>query len=92
MVLIFIFLSLYIISLKNTFLFDSNYKTSNKLKNNNLINKKKYLTECKLLNEKIDRKVIDSERQCYYSCAEDDIGRVDTSIGYPCQPFILEER
>ena len=92
MLLIFIFLSLYIISLKNTFLFDSNYKTSNKLKNNNLINKKKYLTECKLLNEKIDRKVIDSERQCYYSCAEDDIVRVDTSIGYPCQPFILEER
>ena len=23
---------------------------------------------------------------------EDDIVRVDTSIGFPCQPFILEER
>ena len=55
-------------------------------------NKKKYLVECKLFNEIIDRKKIDNERQCYYSCSEDDNVRVDTSIGFPCQPFILEER
>ena len=54
--------------------------------------KKKYLIECKLINEIIDRKQIDNERQCYYSCSEEDIVRVDTSIGFPCQPFILEER
>ena len=55
-------------------------------------NKKKYLVECKLFNEIIDRKKIDNERQCYYSCSEKDNVRVDTSIGFPCQPFILEER
>ena len=55
-------------------------------------NKKKYLVECKLFNEIIDRKKIDNERQCYYSCSEEDNVRVDTSIGFPCQPFILEER
>ena len=54
--------------------------------------KKKYLVECKLFNEVIDRKKIDNERQCYYSCSEEDNVRVDTSIGFPCQPFILEER
>ena len=54
--------------------------------------KKKYLVECKLFNEIIDRKKIDNERQCYYSCSEEDNVRVDTSIGFLCQPFILEER
>ncbi len=54
--------------------------------------KKKYLIECKLFNEIIDRKKIDNERQCYYSCSDEDNVRVDTSIGFPCQPFILEER
>ncbi len=54
--------------------------------------KKKYLVECKLFNEIIDRKKIDNERQCYYSCSEEDNVRVDTSIAFPCQPFILEER
>ena len=54
--------------------------------------KKKYLVECKLFNEIIDRKKIDNERQCYYSCSDEDNVRVDTSIGFPCQPFILEER
>jgi hypothetical protein len=58
----------------------------------NLNEKKKYLVECKLFNEIIDRKKIDNERQCYYSCSEEDNVRVDTSIGFPCQPFILEER
>ena len=79
-------------SLKDIFPLNSKYETNNQSTNNNFINKKKYLTECELLDEKIDRKNIDGERQCYYFCSEDDIVRVDTSIGYPCQPFILEER
>ena len=54
--------------------------------------KKEYLIECKLSNEIIDRSIRDSERQCYYKCDEDDIIRVDTSIEYVCQPFILEKR
>ena len=58
----------------------------------NEINRKKYLTECELLNEVIDRSIRDRERQCYYNCGEDDNVRVDTSIEYKCQPFILEER
>ena len=66
-------------------------KNSNKDKSD-FNNKKKYLVECKLFNEIIDRKKIDNERQCYYSCSEDDNIRVDTSIGFPCQPYILEER
>ncbi len=66
-------------------------KNSNKDKSD-FDDKKKYLVECKLFNEIIDRKKIDNERQCYYSCSEDDNVRVDTSIGFPCQPFILEER
>ena len=66
-------------------------KNSNKDKSD-FNNKKKYLVECKLFNEIIDRKKIDNERQCYYSCSEEDIVRVDTSIGFPCQPYILEER
>ena len=52
---------------------------------------RKYLTECKLSNEIIDRST-DLERQCYYECDENDIVRVDTSIEYICQPFILEKR
>ena len=66
-------------------------KNSNKDKSD-FNNKKKYLVECKLFNEIIDRKKIDNERQCYYSCSEEDNVRVDTSIGFPCQPYILEER
>ena len=54
--------------------------------------KKEYLIECKLYNEIIDRSIRDSERQCYYKCDEDNIIRVDTSIEYVCQPFILEKR
>ena len=54
--------------------------------------KKEYLIECKLNNEIIDRSIRDSERQCYYKCDEDNIIRVDTSIEYVCQPFILEKR
>ena len=66
-------------------------KNSNKGKSD-FNNKKKYLVECKLFNEIIDREKIDNERQCYYSCSEEDNVRVDTSIGFPCQPYILEER
>ena len=54
--------------------------------------KKEYLIECKLNNEIIDRSIRDSERQCYYKCDEDNIIRVNTSIEYVCQPFILEKR
>ena len=64
----------------------------NSYKDESHFNKKKYLVECKLFNEIIDRKKIDNERQCYYSCSKEDNVRVDTSIGFPCQPFILEER
>ena len=92
-----VFLLFIIITLSVQFLF----KLKNQLnvnvkvdsyKDESHFNKKKYLVECKLFNEIIDRKKIDNERQCYYSCSEDDNVRVDTSIGFPCQPFILEER
>ena len=69
------------------FFFDNNNN-----KNNNKLDRKKYLTECELENEIIDRENLDNERQCYYSCDIDDIVRVDTSIEYMCQPYILEER
>ena len=92
-----VFLLFIIITLSVQFLF----KLKNQLnvnvkvdsyKDESHFNKKKYLVECKLFNEIIDRKKIDNERQCYYSCSEEDNVRVDTSIGFPCQPFILEER
>ena len=92
-----IFLLLIIIILSVQFLFqlknqlNVNVKVDS-YKDESHFNKKKYLVECKLFNEIIDRKKIDNERQCYYSCSEDDNVRVDTSIGFPCQPFILEER
>ncbi len=67
------------------------------LKNNEIekvktINKKSSLINCNLYNEIINRKNIDSERQCYYDCGLNDIVRVDTSISYPCQNYILENR
>lgn len=92
-----IFLLLIIIILSVQFLFqlknqlNVNVKVDS-YKDESYFNKKKYLVECKLFNEIIDRKKIDNERQCYYSCSEEDNVRVDTSIGFPCQPFILEER
>ena len=58
----------------------------------NNLNLEKKLIKCNLINEKIDRKNLDNERQCYYGCSEVDQVRVDTSIEFPCQPFILEER
>ena len=92
-----IFLLLIIIILSVQFLFQLKNQLNINVKEDSYkdeshFNKKKYLVECKLFNEIIDRKKIDNERQCYYSCSEEDIVRVDTSIGFPCQPFILEER
>ena len=54
--------------------------------------KKKILIKCNLTNELIDRDNFESERQCYYTCGDADLVRVDTSISYPCQDFIREER
>ena len=50
------------------------------------------MVRCNLFDEIIDRKIKDNERQCYYVCKENDTERVDTSIEYPCQPFIMEIR
>ena len=91
-----LFIIFFILSIQLIFQIKRNFNTnieknSNKDKSD-FSNKKKYLVECKLFNEIIDRKKIDNERQCYYSCSEDDNVRVDTSIGFPCQPYILEER
>ena len=92
-----IFLLLIIIILSVQFLFQLKNQLNINVKEDSYkdeshFNKKKYLVECKLFNEIIDRKKIDNERQCYYSCSDEDNVRVDTSIGFPCQPFILEER
>ncbi len=57
-----------------------------------VFNKKSSLIKCELKNEIIDMKKLDSERQCYYDCGKDDIVRVDTSISYPCQNYIMENR
>lgn len=85
------FLSLIMLTIYNI---EFSYKkdVNDSIKTTNEINRKKYLTECELFNEVIDRSIKDSERQCYYSCGENDNVRVDTSIEYKCQPFILEER
>ena len=93
--LISIFLIFVIIVIKFSFQLKNQFNVNVKVdsyKDESHFNKKKYLVECKLFNEIIDRKKIDNERQCYYSCSEEDNVRVDTSIGFPCQPFILEER
>ena len=95
-IFIFLFIIFFVLSIQLIFQIKRNFNTnieknSNKDKSD-FNNKKKYLVECKLFNEIIDRKKIDNERQCYYSCSEEDIVRVDTSIGFPCQPYILEER
>ena len=93
--LIFLLLIIIIFSIQFLFQLKKQFNVNVELdsyKDESNINKKKYLVECKLFNEIIDRKKIDNERQCYYSCSEEDNVRVDTSIGFPCQPFILEER
>ena len=95
-IFIFLLIIFLVLSIQLTFQIKRNFytnieKNSHKDKSD-FNNKKKYLVECKLFNEIIDRKKIDNERQCYYSCSEEDNVRVDTSIGFPCQPYILEER
>ena len=69
------------------------------LKNSSFFSKKSFykendfkIRECELFDEIIDRTNRDRERQCYFKCGDDDIVRVDTSIEYICQPFIVEER
>ena len=93
--LIFLLLIIIILSVHFLFQLKKHFNVNvevDSYKDESHFNKKKYLVECKLFNEIIDRKKIDNERQCYYSCSEEDNVRVDTSIGFPCQPFILEER
>ena len=86
--LIFLFITLLGILL---FFFKYEYN-SNKKPAVKTINKKSLLIKCELNNEIINMKNLDSERQCYYDCGKDDIVRVDTSISYPCQNYIMENR
>lgn len=44
------------------------------------------------IDEIIDRVNKDRERQCYFDCGDNMIERVDTSIEYSCQNYILEEK
>ena len=69
-----------------------NEYTQNKNSTVKIINQKSSLIKCELKNEIIDMKKLDSERQCYYDCGKDDVVRVDTSISYPCQNYIMENR
>ena len=69
-----------------------NIYTQNKNSTVKIINKKSSLIKCELKNEVINMKNLDSERQCYYDCGKDDVVRVDTSISYPCQNYIMENR
>ena len=69
-----------------------NIHIQNKNSTVKIINKKSSLIKCELKNEIIDMKKLDSERQCHYDCGKDDIVRVDTSISYPCQNYIMENR
>ena len=73
------------------FIVKNEYK-QNKNSTVKVFNKKSSLIKCELKNEIIDMKKLDSERQCYYDCGKDDIVRVDTSISYPCQNYIMENR
>ena len=69
-----------------------NEYTQNKNSTVKIINQKSSLIKCELKNEIIDMKKLDSERQCYYDCGKDDVVRGDTSISYPCQNYIMENR
>tara|TARA_B100000900_G_C20007813_1_gene484521 strand:- start:160 stop:417 length:258 start_codon:yes stop_codon:yes gene_type:complete len=63
-----------------------NMKISNTVKKNEVLHK------CNLSNEIINRENIDNERQCYYDCGDDFEVRVDTSIEFPCQNYIMEKK
>ena len=84
-----LFLALLIVLKNSNFFLKKNLYKENNFK---IKEEKKYKIECELFNEIIDRTKRDLERQCYYNCSENDIVRVDTSIEYICQPFIVEER
>ena len=86
--LIILFISLLVILL----FIVKNQQIQNKSSTVKTINKKSSLIKCELKSEIIDMKNLDSERQCYYDCGEEDIVRVDTNISYPCQNYIMESR
>ena len=87
-IVIFLFFGLLI----TLFFIVKNVYLQNKSSTVKIINKKTSLIKCELKNEIIDMKKLDSERQCYYDCGKDDVVRVDTSISYPCQNYIMENR
>ena len=89
LITILILFFLVIIFRNSSFSFKKNFYKENDFK---IREDKKYKIECELFDEIIDRTNRDRERQCYYKCNEYDIVRVDTSIEYICQPFIIEER
>ena len=89
LVTLLLFLALLIVLKNSNFFLKKNLYKENNFK---IKEEKKYKIECELFNEIIDRTKRDLERQCYYNCSENDIVRVDTSIEYICQPFIVEER
>jgi len=62
------------------------------IKNPNTVKKNKVLHKCNLSNEIIDRQNVDTERQCYYDCGDGFEVRVDTSIEFPCQNYIMEKK
>ena len=62
------------------------------IKNSNTVKKNKVLHQCNLSNEIIDRQNVDTERQCYYDCGDGLEVRVDTSIEFPCQNYIMEKK
>ena len=83
--IIFIFICYHIYKY-SSFIFPKN----NQNFDTNSVIKNKYMQRCNLVNEIIDMKFRDNERQCYYDCGKNIIERVDTSIAYPCQKYILE--
>ena len=89
LVTLLLFLAFLIVLIYSYFFLKKNIYKENNFK---IKEEKKYKIECELFNEIIDRTKRDLERQCYYNCSENDIVRVDTSIEYICQPFIVEER
>mgnify|MGYP001330721425 FL=1 len=89
LITILILFFLVIIFRNSSFSFKKNFYKENDFK---IREDKKYKIECELFDEIIDRTNRDRERQCYFKCNEYDIVRVDTSIEYICQPFIIEER
>ena len=82
-----IFFSVLFLLIKKEFDLDSENSSNAVTKNKN-----KVLHKCNLVNEIIDRKIIDRERQCYYDCGDSFEVRVDTSIEFPCQNYIMEKK